>query len=174
MAQKAQIRVKRLFAAMIGLIAVALVVPTGAWAGSDNFGQSWNRRGGHDDHRGNDRYSDRDDQRRGYDDHRRGSKKGSKHDRYDRHDRHSDSRHHDKHRYDKHSYDKHRYSGHHRDSHRGYDRQHHGSRYFCKPCNHYFSSRSSLYHHVGGHHRIPLWRLYRAIADTAFGLIFHG
>ena len=147
MAQKAQIRIRRLSAVMIGWIAIALVVPTGAWAGSDSYRHSWNRSWDQDDHRGHDRYRHHDD--------RRGS---SKH-HYDRHT-------------DRHHYNRHDSSRHHRDYYSGYG--HHALRYFCHPCNHYFSSQTALYHHVGGHHHVPFWRLAHAIAVTTIGLIFYG
>ena len=176
MAQKAQIRARRLSAVMIGWIAIALAVPTGAWAGSDSSRHSWNTFRSHNDHRGHDRYRNHDDRRgsdkyRGGHDYRHESKRGSK--KYDR-DHRSNSHRYSRHDYGWRDYGRYDYGRHHRNYNRGHRNHSQSSRYFCKPCNHYFGSRTSLYHHVGDHHNVPFWRLANALVYTTLGLIFYG
>jgi len=50
----------------------------------------------------------------------------------------------------------------------------HQARYYCRPCNHYFTARADLYDHVAHRHRVPLRRLSLAVSFGPFGWIFFG
>ena len=50
----------------------------------------------------------------------------------------------------------------------------HKSPYYCKPCNHRFSSRSGFHGHLSGHHHVPPWRLPAVIVHHTLGWVFFG
>ncbi len=155
-------RTRRLGAAVLGSIALSLLVPVTASAGSSQ-------------HR-NDRHNARGDYDRGHDRHARGGHERNharNHDRnYNRNYNRGDRRHHRRdYRGDRHArYDRHR-------SHQAsrYNRSHHASsRYYCAPCDHGFDSRRGFHSHLAGFHGVSLFFLPFAIVHHALGWIFYG
>jgi len=52
--------------------------------------------------------------------------------------------------------------------------RHHEAPFYCKPCRHRFASRDGFRRHLHHHHRVPLWRLSRAIVHHTLGWVFFG
>ncbi len=94
---------------------------------------------------------------------------GSGHHDYDRHRTYSHYNSHSTHADQHHaSHQRH----HQRGKWRGHEKHHVG--YYCRSCNHYFSARGELYHHVSYRHHVPFRHLAAAVSFGAFGWIFFG
>jgi hypothetical protein len=50
----------------------------------------------------------------------------------------------------------------------------HEDPYYCEPCRNRFTSRDRFRRHLRHGHRVPAWRLSRAIVKHRLGWVFYG
>lgn len=153
-------RKKRLSVGVIGALALMMVMPAGAMAGSSRHRDRDHRDG---------RRVERDRDHRG--DHGKVERRNA-HRRIAKRDRRDRREHLRRDRHDRRFRDGHRHRSH--APYYAYAKVHEHVRYYCWPCNHYFDRRDRFHAHLTTAHLLAVWQLPFVILHHALGWAYYG